>query len=189
MLPSPPLGPPDANSVYAPHLYGETMYSQGSFTTGGLTEETVLHRDAVDGAVMGVPAWIGEWGAFENDRSADYQRVVYDLFDRHRIGSAYWHYTQGATDGMQYRPEADAGHLRVYPEAYPGEASWTFDAATRRFEMTLAVGDGAPPAVIVVPARVYPDGFTAEGSGYELVGERLEWGPRAGTHTLVLTPR
>lgn len=192
MLPSVPAGPPDPNSVYAPHLYTETMYSQGQLTTGGITDDAVLAQDTHEAAVMGVPTWIGEWGAFENEASADYQRQVYDTFDRHRIGSAYWHYTQGYSDGLKAEgPQAEAAHVRVYPEAYPGEARWRFDPDTRTFAMSIDVPEDAAAVSVVVPTRLYPDGpqVTAGGAvSYDPATQRLAWSPPDGTGRLIVEP-
>ena len=180
--------------MFAPHVYTETMYTGGALTTDALTDEIVTIETSLEAAVMDVPIWIGEWGAFENENAERYQRAFYDLLDRHRLGSAYWHYTQGYTDGLQAQPlAADAGHLRVYPEAFPGSADWTFDPETRTFLMVLTVDDPTPPsASLVVPARLYPEGFTITVSGgttAEPSTNRVAWtvtGP--GTQALKITP-
>lgn len=189
MVPSLALAPPDPNSAFAPHLYTETMFSGGQVSTGAVTDEAVLVSDVEEARRLGVPLWIGEWGAFENDASESYQRQVYDLFDRHRVGSAYWMYTQGSGGGIQEGgPAAEVGHVRVYPEAYPGEASWSYDPDAREFAMTLAVGRGSHTAVIVVPERLGID-TDVSGTVYDASSQRLRWsveGP--GTFTLTLAP-
>lgn len=189
MLPSVALAPPDPNSAFAPHLYTETMYSEGQVSTAGVTDEVVLLGDLEEADRLGVPAWIGEWGAFENDAAADYRRQVYDLFDRHQVGSAYWMYTQGSGGGIQQGGEtAEAGHVRVYPEAFPGEATWSYDPDARTFTMTIAVGPGTHTARVVVPDRLSID-TDVPGAVYDEQSQRLRWtveGP--GTFTLALAP-
>ena len=193
-IPTVPLGVSDPNAVFAPHVYTETMYSAGALTTDGLTDEIVTIETSIEAAIMGVPIWIGEWGAFENENSERYQRAFYDLLDRYRLGSAYWHYTQGFGDGLQGQPAgADAGHLRVYPEAFPGSATWTFEPDTRTFQMTLTVDGAAPPgAVVVVPDRLYPGGYEVQasaGSTAATAVNRLTWTvPGPGYHSIKITP-
>jgi hypothetical protein len=51
-------------------------------------------------------------------------------------------------------PEHEEPHVRVYPEAYAGEATWAFDPATSTFTMTLSVGPGTHTSSIVVPERL-----------------------------------
>lgn len=123
------------NSAYAPHIYTETMFSGGQVSTNAVSDEAVLLADIDDANRLGSALWVGEWGAFENDASAAYQRQMYDLFDRHQVSSAYWTYTQGAgSDTLQGQgTAAEEGHVRAYPEAWPGEATWTWDADVHRF--------------------------------------------------------
>lgn len=195
MLPAVPAGPPDPNAVYAPHLYTETMYTDGQVSTDGLTDEIVLREDLRDAELMGVPTWIGEWGAFENEASNDYQREVYALLDRYRVGGAYWQYTQGGSGGLKsLGPDAVTGHLRAYAEAYParGHASWTFDPDTRTFRMTVAGPEPDAPVSIVAPSRLYPEGVSIGGAGtttYDATRGRITWTPRGpGRSTLRVTP-
>jgi endoglycosylceramidase len=193
-IPTIPVGVSDPNAVFAPHTYTETMYSGGALTTDALTDEIVLTETMLEAQAMGVPMWIGEWGAFENANAERYHRAFYGLLDRFRIGSAYWHYTQGYTDGLQAQPDAaDAGHIRVYPEAFPGAATWTFDPETRTFQMSLTVAEAAPPAaVIVVPDRLFPGGsnvVTSSGSIVTGSQNRLLWTVSGtGAHTLTIKP-
>lgn len=193
-LPTVPVGISDPNAAFAPHTYTETMFTGGAITTDARTDEIVILETSLEAALMDVPMWIGEWGAFENDRSLRYQRAFYDLLDRHRLGGAYWHYTQGFGDGLQGQPpEADAGHLRVYVEAFPGEGNGRFNPDTRSFVLTVATAPGdSLSASVVVPARLYPDGFTVDAPGttsYDEATNRLTWtlaGP--GTHVLRIVP-
>jgi endoglycosylceramidase len=187
-LPAVPVGLSDRNAVYAPHLYTETSYSGGSLTTHAATDDADLAMDQLEAATMHVPAWIGEWGAFFG---AGYEREVYDLLDRRQLGDAYWHYTQGYADGLQSRPLADDGpHIRVYPQAFPGEATWTFDPDARMFRMTVEVGPDAPPVVLAVPSRLYPDGAAFESDGAVTTdGERATWTlPADGRYTILIGP-
>ena len=148
-IPTPALAPPDPNSVFAPHIYTETMLSGGQVTTDARTDELSLIKDLEDGRRLGVPVWVGEWGAI-NDH--DYIGQMYDLFDRHQASAAFWMWGQLPDDDLAH--EHEAPHVRVYPEAYPGEATWTFDPATSTFTMTLSVGPGTHTSSIVVPERL-----------------------------------
>ena len=193
-VPTVPVGISDPNATFAPHVYTETMFSGGAVTTDALTDEVVIVETLAEANQMGVPMWIGEWGAFENDRAERYQRAFYELLDKYQIGGAYWQYTQGFGDGLQAQPAAaDAGHLRVYPEAFPGEAEWRFDPAGRAFVLSLTLDAGDTRSVsVVVPERLYPDGFSVAAEGataYGAAANRLMWtldGP--GVHVLRIDP-
>lgn len=193
-VPAVPTGAPDHQAVYAPHIYTETMFSGGALTTDAATDTAVAIEDQYEGLLNGSPTWIGEWGAFENAASERYQRAFYDVMDRTHMGSAYWHYTQGYTDGLKARPpSADAGHIRVYPEAFFGAAVWTFDPGSRVFRMTQGVArPGTSTSSIVVPARLYPDGVVFEGDGtvvWDPVSGRAVWTVSApGSFRLVVRP-
>jgi endoglycosylceramidase len=193
-IPTVPVGLSDGNAIFAPHVYTETMFSSGAVTTDAVTDEIVIVETLAEAAAMDVPAWIGEWGAFENDNAERYQRAFYALLDRYQIGGAYWQYTQGYTDGLQVQPaSADAGHLRVYPEAFPGAAEWLFDPAARTFDLSLELlGGDARTASVVLPARLYPTGFAVEADGttsYDPAGNRLTWTlDGSGTHALRIRP-
>lgn len=181
-LPTLALAPPDPNAVFAPHIYTETMFSGGRVTTGARTDELTLIKDLKEGRRMGVPVWIGEWGAL-NDQT--YVGQMYDLFDRYGASAAFWLYAQ--TPGERLAARDEAAHVRVYPEAYPGTATWEFDAATNTFAMTLAVGPGTHQARIVVPDRL---GLTTTDPAVSFSAGRAVWtvqGP--GTFTLRLESR
>jgi endoglycosylceramidase len=143
------IEPPEPNSVFAPHIYTETMFTGGALSTGARSDEIALVKDMEDAERMGVPLWIGEWGAIHDPT---YVTQVYDLFDRHRVGSAFWADVQHP--GSRFATEHEAPHVRPYPAAYPGEASWSYDAATGRFEMTVTVGPGTHEVELVVPERL-----------------------------------
>ena len=143
------IEPPDANSVFAPHIYTETMFSGGALSTGARSDEVALVKDIEDAERMGVPLWIGEWGAIHDPVYID---QVYDLFDRHRVGSAFWADIQSPSS--RFATEHEAAHVRPYPAAYPGEASWAYDSDGRRFEMTVTVGPGDHEVELVVPERL-----------------------------------
>lgn len=175
--------PPDPNAVFAPHIYTETMFSGGYISTGARSDELALQKDLADGARMGVPIWVGEWGEVRSDT---YTIAMYDLFDRYGASEAYWRYNQrpGETNLVGH----EAAHTRVYPEAYPGKATWSFDAAARRFELILTVGPGAQEVQLVVPASL---GLVADDPSVRLVPaqDRAIWtvhGP--GTFTMSLAP-
>lgn len=191
MVPSAVLEAPADNSAYAPHIYTETMFSGGQASTGATSDELVLLTDVDEAQRLGSALWVGEWGAFENEAAATYQRQMYDLFDRYQVSSAYWTYTQGAGSATlqgQGVP-AEVGHVRVYPEAWPGEATWTWDPDARTFTMTVTVADDRPHEVrLVVPARLWMDTDVA-GTRWHPGSGRLRWVVEgAGTHTLQLTP-
>jgi hypothetical protein len=82
---------------------------------------------------------------------------------------------------------AEVGHVRVYPEAWPGEATWQWDPDARTFTMTVTVEDAGPHEVrVVVPARLGLD-TRVDAARWHAGSGRLRWVIEgAGTHTLQL---
>ena len=148
-VPTIEVSPPDPNAVFAPHIYTETMFSGGAVTTHAATDELSLTKDVEDARRMGVPVWIGEWGAIHD---ATYVREMYDLFDRAHVGASFWANVQ--TPGDRLAAEHEPPHVRPYPEAYPGVADWAYDAVTNTFGMTVTVPAGTHEVRIVVPRRL-----------------------------------
>jgi hypothetical protein len=181
-VPAVPAGPPDANAVYAPHLYGNTNSS---------SDDAFAGRDQSEADFMGVPMWFGEWGNFENGGGTQATRF-YDSLDRLQLGSAYWVYTQGFADGLKAQPaSADVPHRRVFPEAFLGTASWSFDANSQSFAMQIEVGDSPPPVKLVVPQLLYPSGLEVQGDGTVSFpsSNRAEWTlPGAGVFNIEIRP-
>lgn len=177
------LTPPDPNSVFAPHIYTETMFSGGNVSTDARSDELALIKDLEDGTRIGVPVWVGEWGAV-NDH--DYIAAFYDLLDRHQASAAFWLYAQ--MPGENQVTGHEAPHTRMYPEAYPGAAEWHYSADLRRLSLTVAVPAGRHEVRVVVPAAI---GITQipPGATYDQTAQRLSWcveGP--STHILELGP-
>lgn len=148
-VPTVAFTPPDPNAVFAPHIYTETMFSGGAVSTGARTDEIVLAKDMEDAARMDVPLWIGEWGALHDPA---YIAQMYDLFDRYQAGAAFWADVQ--QPGEQFDGEHEEPHVRPYPEAYPGDATWSYDREAKRFTMTVAVDEGHHRVQLVVPERL-----------------------------------
>lgn len=155
------FSPPDPNAVFAPHIYTETMFSGGAVSTEGRSDEVVILKDRDDADRMGVPMWVGEWGALHDVR---YIEQLYGLFDRYALGATFWADLQ--YPGARLTEHHEDPHVRPYPEAYPGEASWSYDPEANRFEMTVAVGEGSHDVQIVVPRRL---GLTTSDPGVEFV--------------------
>ncbi|MFT4825833.1 MAG: endoglycosylceramidase [Cryomorphaceae bacterium] len=178
------LEPPDPNAVFAPHIYTETMFSGGNLSTDAASDEVAIQKDLGDGERMGVPVWIGEWGEVQ---VADYTTAFYDLLDRYQIGSAFWAYRQ--RPGEEPRTvETEQPHVRIWVEAWSGDAGWSFDPESGHFELSVTPLPGTHVVRVVVPSRLGLTNFP-QGTLYDPVAQRLLWCVEgASMQTLTLGP-
>lgn len=156
---------PDPNAVFAPHIYTEALATNGDVTFGGLSEETTLSKVQADAQRMGVPMWIGEWGAID---SPSYITRTYDLFDRYGTGAAFWDDVQ--YPGRRFAEDHEPPHVRPYPELYPGTATWSYDASTTAFTMTVTT-DRSGQVQLVVPPRLGLASIATTGGAVRFSGQ------------------
>lgn len=185
------------NVVYAPHMYDPNAELNGGFST--TNRETLLATATdlrADADRLGVPLWIGEYGGrAESPTIAPYMDAAYDGAAAQLAGTTYWAYDRSSggygmldTDGNEHTALVDA-IVRPYPAAIAGTpTAWTYDDATRTLEVAWTA-DAAidAPTVIVVPARVYPNGVDVDTDGTASMSEgdvAITGGTRA-----TITPR
>lgn len=98
----PPSFTRDGNTVFAPHIYAE------SISPNSIEEGFAAAEETADG--YGVTAWSGEWGFFSTDPRSDADRIrrYAAAEDRHLIGGAWWSWKQACGDPHVVRaPAAD----------------------------------------------------------------------------------
>ncbi|MBV8469713.1 MAG: cellulase family glycosylhydrolase [Burkholderiaceae bacterium] len=102
----------DAQIVFSPHLYNESITADQDF---GLTLVSIERGYALAEAAarqMGVPLWIGEWGYFRAPAiDAPLLKRQVAAEDAHQLGSAFWVWKQGCSDPHVY-PGKVAGNIR-----------------------------------------------------------------------------
>lgn len=168
----------DANLVYSPHLYAESITmdrSLGIPPIVSMDRQFDLALRAAD--AYGMPLWSGEYGYWgdDADRLARLERYA-ALEDAHILGSAYWVWKQACGDpqgglvdltdslmrqdcttGEDAAPRSDLLQIlgRAYPRAAPGVlTSLTADGS--RIGLTGVGGDGCGLEVWV-PGSAEPD--------------------------------
>ncbi len=149
---------------------------------------------AAEAKMLHAGLWIGEYGGVAASSGiADYMTAEYDAAGMVAASTMYWAYDDGGyglvnADGSERQPLVDT-LVRPYPERVAGDpTSYAFDAATRTFTFVYRPRAMKQPTRIIVPARVYPQGFTVDcgdcmtsRDGDVLVIDRA---PSSGTITL-----
>ncbi|MFI7337484.1 glycoside hydrolase family 5 protein [Streptomyces sp. NPDC050085] len=134
----------DPWTVFAPHLYNESITMDQSL---GITLVSVERGFALaerQAKAYGMPVWSGEWGwfPFTDERAQALAERYQAAADEHRIGGAFWvwkqacgspesstteptignYHRQDCATGKALPPAADAKSLvvRPYPRAVPG---------------------------------------------------------------------
>jgi endoglycosylceramidase len=171
--------------VYAPHSYNADAEAGKGFdpaARAALLDNVQKFR--AEAERWGAAVWIGEYGGNANHPGiSEYMGAQYDAAGLIGAGQMYWEY--GKNDGYGFlgpggeeKPALAAAVVRPYPERiYGNDLSWSFDAATRTFHLSLnPVAGTSAPSELVVPTRVYPNGFQVECGGcrYETPAGRLK---------------
>ncbi|HSN27041.1 MAG TPA: cellulase family glycosylhydrolase [Kofleriaceae bacterium] len=155
--------------MYAPHSYDSNAEMGSGFDP--------THRDQVianvadlagEAKMLHAGMWIGEYGGVAMSAGiADYMTAEYDAAGMVAASTMYWADDDGGygpvnTDGSERQPLVDT-LVRPYPERVAGDpTSYAFDAATSTFTFVYRPRAMKQPTRIVVPARVYPQGFTVD---------------------------
>ncbi|MGH7293638.1 MAG: cellulase family glycosylhydrolase [Polyangiaceae bacterium] len=163
------LTPPSfGDFVYAPHSYDRNAESGNGFDPADVPAIVAnVAALAEEARALGGALWIGEYGGSQNEPGiAPYMAAQYDAAGAVAASTMYWDYTMGGygllnPDGSEAQPLVDT-LVRPYPELVAGTpVSWSFDAPTATFTTTYHPDRTiAGPSVIVVPARVYPAGYS-----------------------------
>ena len=102
----------DANLVFSPHLYAE------SITAGGVTIAEGFANAEAKAAALDTTFWVGEYGWFgDPDEQAGLVQEYARQEDRHLVGGAWWQWRQACGDphsvgeGPAYEPPDVLVHL------------------------------------------------------------------------------
>ncbi|WP_242676612.1 glycoside hydrolase family 5 protein [Rhodococcus sp. ABRD24] len=99
--------------VFSPHLYSQSITVSSEFPS---LEDGF--RIADQAALYDAPLWTGEWGWFgEPDEQADDVDRFVDAMNAHRMGGAWWSWTQACgdphavRDGNTYWPQGNLNRI------------------------------------------------------------------------------
>jgi endoglycosylceramidase len=174
---------PFPDAMYAPHAYDQGAESGSAYDPANrgatLANGSAL---AAEAQTMSAGLWIGEYGGVDTDPTIGaYMTDEYDAAAQSAGSTMYWSYDKSDGYGLldpQGNEKADLLDVvvRPYPELVAGQPlAYGFDAATSTLTVTYVPDRAlAAPTDLVVPARVYPAGYTVEcgGCGYtEAAGE------------------
>jgi endoglycosylceramidase len=158
-----------ADVMYAPHSYDANAEMGSGFDPSHraiILDNVSALRDEATALHAGL--WIGEYGGVATSAGiVDYMTAQYDAAGAVAASTMYWADDDGGygpvnTDGSERQPLMDT-LVRPYPERVAGDPqSYAFDAATSTFTLTYTPRALAQPTRIIVPARVYPNGFHVE---------------------------
>ncbi len=162
----------ESQQAYAPHFYDIVVDSEHTCTPSPARLDVMIEARAAEAARLGMPSFIGEWGAFygsEECRNA--ANLSAERMARHTFGEFYWEYHRGLEKAAYF----DALR-RVSPEVVAGTplaAELRQDAG----EYTLTWRED--PAV-TTPTRIYlPPAWAAASVSLE---------PAANGHTIEALP-
>jgi endoglycosylceramidase len=173
-----------ADVMYSPHSYDPMAENGEGFDPA--RRQAILDNVAelaAEATQLGAGLWIGEYGGnADHTGIVEYMTAQYDAAGAVAAGTMYWAYDKSNGYGLldpdgNEKPTLLGALVRPYPERVAGTpASYAFDATTNTFTMTYAPDHAVvAPTLIVVPARVYPNGYSVEcdGCGYELTTNQL----------------
>jgi endoglycosylceramidase len=171
--------------VYAPHAYDAAAESGQGFSA----DDRAAYLDNVallagEARGLGAALWIGEYGGVAADPGiGDYMDAAYDAAGAAAAGAMYWHY--GRDDGYglldpagEEKPALLEAVVRPWPARVAGDPiEYGFDEDSRRFTLVWTPDRAiAAPTELVLPARVYPDGWQVDCDG--CASEPMEGGVR-----------
>lgn len=144
--------------VFSPHLYSQSINVSNEFPS--IEDGFRIASKAADW--YGAPLWTGEWGWFgePEDQAGDVGRFV-DAMNTHRIGGAWWSWTQACgdphavKDGNTAKPQGNLNRI----DCPSGEEQGLVAGFAER--LARAYPRAVPGALTEVTAR----GFTGTGTG------------------------
>lgn len=137
-------GPP--RLIYAPHLYETQVHDGGPYGTDNPYVGKWEGFRSKEATELNAALFFGEFGGPQTaDGFSRYIDDILSMADRQMIGFTQWDYSTGSwgplTDDLA---PSDLGKqlARPYPMAVAGTPnSFSFDPASKRFDMTFTVGD------------------------------------------------
>ena len=187
--------------MYAPHSYDQSAEGGDGFDPSH-RQKILDNVAALAGEARALDAglWIGEYGGVAADPGiVEYMTAQYDAAGAVAGSTMYWAYDEGdgysllAADGTE-KPLLVDTLVRPYPARVAGDPiAYGFDAASARFTFTYTADRSKRPTEIVVPARVYPDGYDVDCGGcrYEIAGDTLvvDTPPPGAPASVVIAPK
>jgi endoglycosylceramidase len=141
-IPAPPLIE-DANVVFAPHLYAESITLDRALGITAMTVERGFNAAEAAARAYGTTVWDGEWGWFgDPDEDAEKVARYARQEDEHVWGGAWWDWKQACGDP----------HMIAAPGGEPGGIS----PSLNRFRCPGQEPLGIPAPLRRILARVYP---------------------------------
>jgi hypothetical protein len=187
----------DANIVFSPHLYSESITmdrSLGIPAIVAMERQFDLARRVADD--YGIPLWSGEYGYWGDEESINARMARYARAeDAHLLGSAYWVWKQSCGDpqngigpvGLALVPEDCAtgedgprnerllGELsRAYPRSAPGRLA-SLEADGARLALEGTVDERTCGLDVWIPGAAEPDPRTEGLTGVELDAQEGGW--------------
>lgn len=156
----PPAGfSDDANLVFSPHLYAESITmdrSLGLPPIVSMPRQFALAQRVAD--AYGMPLWSGEYGYWGDDADRVERLNRYaDLEDAYRLGSAYWVWKQACGDPQ--------GGILDVTDALMREDCATGEAAPPRDDLLQILGRAYPRSSPGTLTSLVADGARVELSG------------------------
>jgi endoglycosylceramidase len=200
---------PDANGVYAVHLY-TLSFSDPNNELATITRARLqpnVMRAVSEAASYQAPLFAGEWGVTPSSPgSSAYVGFMYDLFDSVAASSTVWLWKEESQGGWGFydvdasgqfteRPAVFAAHTRPWAEVIAGTPMGaTYDATTQTYTLTYVGRNDLAPNVLRVPASMYPsfvlrcDGATRTATRDAMTSRVEVVCAGAGMHVVTLTP-
>ena len=143
-------GTPDPLVAYAPHGYDLVTDTDAVALASDQRVAYIYGQISKKGKELGMPIWLGEWGAFYGNSSSA-MKVAKDavgLIEKHGFGNAYWSYGQNT-------PELDFFQevlIRTYPAYVNGQLisyKNDFDNKTYSMEWREEADDRSVTAIYI----------------------------------------
>ncbi|WP_430973536.1 cellulase family glycosylhydrolase [Sunxiuqinia rutila] len=144
-------GTPDPLVAYAPHGYDLVTDTEDAAAANSERVAFIYERIKEKGQQLGMPVWLGEWGAYysHSEGIVPVARYAVSLIEENLFGNAYWSYDPG-TENLSYFQKA---LLRPYPAYTCGELlSYHYEHENARFRMEWQENENVnSPTMVYVP--------------------------------------
>ncbi|GAB3655888.1 hypothetical protein GCM10028791_27330 [Echinicola sediminis] len=130
-----PNGEPDPLVAYAPHGYDLVVDTDRAEEASSARVEFIMERIKLTGQRLGMPVWLGEWGAYygAGETIIPVARHAVGEIEKHRFSNAYWSYDPGTENLAHFKK---ALH-RPYPVCVNGELiAYSYDHKNSSFKMS-----------------------------------------------------
>ncbi len=127
-------GTPDPLVAYAPHGYDLVTDTEAAAAANSERVAFIYERIREKGQQLGMPIWLGEWGAYysHSEGIVPVARYAVSLIEEHLLGNAYWSYDSGS-EKLDYFQQA---LLRPYPAYTSGNLlRYQYNHTTQQFLM------------------------------------------------------